>query len=270
MADDIEKPEMPKGGGKKAKVARGALQAVGGAVPLVGGLVSAVAGAWSEHEQEQVNRFFDHWIRMLHDELKEKEETIIEIMARLDMQDEEVIKRVESPQYQSLLKKAFRDWSGAESNDKRVFIRNILTNAAQTSISSDDVIKMYLDWLEKYSLMHFQVIAAIYNQRGITRGGMWRSIGKGDVREDSADADLFKLLIRDLSTGGIIRQHRETDYYGNPIAKRPQRRPKGSGPKPAVSAFDDVEEYELTDLGKQFVHYAMTEQTVKIEFDQSD
>ena len=32
-----------------------------------------------------------------------------------------------------------------------------------------------------------------------------------------------------------------------------------------VSAFDDNEPYELTELGKQFVHYAMTDLPLKIE-----
>jgi hypothetical protein len=69
-----------------------------------------------------------------------------------------------------------------------------------------------------------------------------------------------------LSTGGIIRQHRDTDYHGNFIAKTPERRPKGSGPKPIVSAFDNNEGYELTELGSQFVHYAMTDLPPKIAF----
>lgn len=90
------------------------------------------------------------------------------------------------------------------------------------------------------------------------------------MREDSAEADLYRLLFRDLSTGGIIRQHRETDYLGNFIAKAPERRPKGSGPKPMVSAFDDDEGYELTELGKQFVHYAMSDIPPKIEFKHED
>lgn len=114
--------------------------------------------------------------------------------------------------------------------------------------------------------MHFQVIGAIYNSNGISRGEIWTKIGKGSVREDSADADLYKLLFRDLSTGGIIRQHRERDYHGNIIPKTPQRRPKGSGPKPPVSAFDNEERYELTALGNQFVHYAMTDLPLKIDF----
>jgi hypothetical protein len=262
MTDDSELPESSK----KAKYTRGAMQVAGGVIPFAGGLLSAIAGAWSESEQEKVNRFFEHWVRMLEDELKEKQETIIEIMGRLDLQDEAISKRVESREFQSLVKKTFREWSGAESEDKRVYIRNILTNAAASAVSSDDVVRLYLDWINQYSEMHFQVIAAIYNSNGITRGAIWQKIGKGRVREDSADADLYKLLIRDLSTGGIIRQHREVDYRGNFIAKKAESRTKGSGSKPMVSAFDNDEGYELTELGSQFVHYAMTDLPMRIEF----
>ena len=227
-----EENEFPESG-KVAKISRGALSVIGGAVPFAGGVFSAISGAWSENEQDKVNSFFKHWVQMLQDELKEKEETIIEIMARLDLQDEKIANRVESKEYQSLVKKTFREWSGAESEDKRVYIRNILANAAATQVSSDDVIKLYIDWINLYSDMHFQVIGAIYNSDGITRGAIWSKIGKGTVRENSADADLYKLLFRDLSTGGIIRQHREVDRFGNFIPKPTQRRPKGSGRKPA-------------------------------------
>ncbi len=248
------------------KVSRGALQTLGGAIPFAGGLFSAIAGAWAEHEQEQANKFFKHWLGMLEDELKEKEETIIEIMARLDFQEEKIKERVHSKEFQSLVKKTFRDWAAAESDQKRMYIRNILVHAASCEVSSDDVIRMFIDWINTYSELHFQVIGAIYNSGGITRGEIWRKIGKEPVREDSADADLYKLLIRDLSTGSIIRQHRETDYYGNFISKLPDRRPKGSGPKPPVSAFDNNEKYELTALGNQFIHYAMTELPLRIQF----
>lgn len=265
MTENNSEMSIPKTT-KVAKYTRGAMQAIGGAIPFAGGILSAVAGSWSEGEQEKVNHFFEQWIKMLQDELKEKENTIFEIMSRLDLQDEKTSKRVESKEYQSLLKKTFREWSGAESSEKRIYIRNILCNAAATSISSDDVVRMYIDWINQYSEMHFQVIAAIYNSDGITRGAIWKKIGKGPVREDSADADLYKLLIRDLSTGGVVRQHREVDYMGNFIPKTPTHRPKGSGPKQLVSAFDNEEGYELTELGKQFVHYAMTDLPLKIEF----
>lgn len=265
MEDD--KKNLPVGG-STPKVIRGVLQVIGGAVPFAGGLLSAAAGAWSENEQERVNNFFRHWIKMLEDEIKEKERTILEIMARLDIHDEEIAKRLESKEYQSLLKKTFREWSGAESENKRIYIRNILANAAASSMTSDEVVRLFIDWLKTYSELHFKVIAVIYKHgtNGVSRGGVWNDLGKEAVMENSADADLFKLLFRDLSTGGVIRQHREVDYYGNFIAKTPQRRPKGSGPKPVTSAFDDEDSYELTELGKQFVHYAMTDLPLKIEY----
>lgn len=263
MADNEDSP-VPESG-KGAKISRGALQVAGGAIPLAGGFLSAIAGAWSEKDQEKVNRFFEHWIRMIQEELKEKEKTVAEIMARLDLQDENITKRLESEGYQSLVKKTFRDWAGVESEEKRIFLRNILSNAAATTITSDDVIRLFLEWVSTYSELHFKVIGAIYNSAGITRAGIWAKIGKNQVREDSADADLYKLLIRDLSTGGIIRQHRETDYYGNYIKKQ-SRGGKGEGSDRLKSAFDDIEQYELTQLGQQFVHYAMTELPPKIEY----
>ena len=254
------------------KVIRGALQAIGGVVPFAGGLFSAAAGAWSENEQERVNKFFRHWIKMLEDEIREKEKTILEIMARLDIHDEEIAKRLESKEYQSLLKKTFREWSGAESEAKRIYIRNILANAAASNMTSDEVVRLFIDWLKAYSELHFKVIAVIYQHgtNGVSRNGVWNDLGKKPVAENSAEADLFKLLFRDLSTGGVIRQHREIDYYGNFVPKTPQRRPKGSGPKPVTSAFDDEDSYELTELGKQFVHYAMTDLPLKLEYKPHD
>lgn len=38
-------------------------------------------------------------------------------------------------------------------------------------------------------------------------------------RDDSAEADLFRMLIRDLSIGGVIRQPRESDYGGRFLKK---------------------------------------------------
>ena len=73
------------------------------------------------------------------------------------------------------------------------------------------------------------------------------------------------MLIHDLSTGHIIRQFRETDYSGNFI-KAERSKNQGNGSQLMTSAFEDGKPYELTALGVQFVHYAMTEITVKIQY----
>lgn len=254
-------------GSKITKVVRGGMQITGGIVPFAGGLLSAAAGAWSESEQEKVNSFFKEWVKMLEDEIMEKEKTILEIVARLNIHDEEISKRMKSGEYQSLLKKTFREWAGAESEEKRQYIRNILSNAAASAVASDDVVRLFIDWLKNYSEMHFHVVGAIYNSGGISRGEVWEKIGKKIVREDSADADLYKLLFRDLTMGSIIRQHKEKTYDGRFLKEPPQKRPKGyTVSREMKSAFDRKEKYELTDLGQQFVHYAMTDLPLRIEY----
>jgi hypothetical protein len=248
------------------KYSRASLNVASGAIPFLGGVLAAIAGMWGEAEQEQANKILNQWIQMLEDELKEKGKTIAEIMARLDMQDEETLKRVESEEYQSLLKKSFRKWSSIDSESKREKIRNILSNAASTSMVSDDVVSLFIDWIDAYSDFHFEVIGKVYQQEGITRGGIWLSLNRPRVQENSADADLYKMLIRDLSMGGVMRQHRQTDWQGNFIKKAPEKSPKGSGSRAMTSAFDDTEKYELTELGRQFVHYAMNELAPRITF----
>ncbi|TIR05320.1 MAG: hypothetical protein E5X37_27115 [Mesorhizobium sp.] len=266
--DKIDKDELEPDGRKKA--ARAAINAIAGAIPFVGGLISAGAGYWSEQEQEQVTNILRQWLQILEDELREKGKTIAEIVARLDMKDETIKERIESPEYHALLKKAFRNWSSIDTEYKRERIRNILANAAAAKTTSDDVIKLFIDWMDLYSDFHFEVIGEIYRSPGITRGAMWDNLDKPDVREDSAEADLFKMLIRDLTLGSVIRQHGPTDYDGN-FLRRPtaKRSAPGHAPRTAKSAFDEVEPYELTDLGKQFVHYAMNEITAKIEFQET-
>lgn len=268
MADTVYPDDFPEGA-KGGKIIRGALNAAGGLIPFAGGLVSAAASAWGEHEQDRMNGFFRHWIDMLRAEMEEKQQTILEIMQRIDLTDQEQADRIESPQYQSLLRKSFRDWAGAESEEKRGWVRNVLSNAAVSSICSDDVVRLFLDWIKNLSELHLMVIGKFYNQDGITRREVWARLGREPVREDSAEADLFRLLIRDLSTGGLIRQHRQTDWNGNFVKKQPQRGSRGSASNTHKSAFDDGESYELTALGKQFVHYAMTEVPIKLTYDPS-
>jgi hypothetical protein len=52
MANNISPDDFPEGH-HAGKFIRGGLQIVGGAVPFAGGLLSAVAGAWSEGEQDK-------------------------------------------------------------------------------------------------------------------------------------------------------------------------------------------------------------------------
>jgi hypothetical protein len=246
---------LGKGNGPKA--ARFALACLG-AIPGVGGAISGAAASWSEEEQAEYNRIFAAWLKLQEDEIREIGITIFEVMARIDQSNEEIRKRIESPEYLQLVKKCFRDWSAAESEEKRRLIRNLLSNAAATTICSDDVVKMFIAWIDMYSEAHFAVIRQVFKSQGATRQEIWNAIHGKSVREDSADADLFKLLIHDLSTGHVIRQHRPVDYYGNFIRSTPKKQ-TGTPSRVLTSAFDDDKQYELTELGKQFISYTMNE-----------
>ena len=235
------------------RVARFALACLGG-IPVVGGAFAGAGGAWSEADQEHFNRVFAAWMKLQEAEVIEIGLTVAEILTRLDLNDEKVRERIEGPEYLALIKKCFRDWSAAESEDKRVLIRNLLLNAASHRICSDDVVRMFIQWIDTYSEAHFAVVKHIYKNEGCTRAETWAGVHGGTVREDSAEADLFKLLFHDLSTGHVIRQRREKHYFGQFVKSNPKPR---SNSHVMTSAFDDEKAYELTELGRQFVRYTM-------------
>jgi hypothetical protein len=57
---------------------------------------------------------------------------------------------------------------------------------------------MFINWIDVYSESHFAVIRKVYKNPGTTRQEIWGAIHGAAVGENSAEADLFKLLIHDL------------------------------------------------------------------------
>ena len=98
-----------------------------------------------------------------------------------------------------------------------------LCNAAASKLTSDDVVKLFIKWIDDYSKAHFAVIRDVYKHPGSSRHDIWVRITRAQVR-GSAEADLFRLLIHDLSVGRVIRQHREKDYHGNFLKAWPKHR----------------------------------------------
>ena len=113
-----------------------------GLPPGFTGVFSAAGGHWSEAEQKKLNDFFRHWLDMLKAEMAEKQRTIIEIAERLDLNDEEIADRVSSEDYQSLLRKGFRDWSGTKASRSAFWSETfcptlgLLASSATTSCDS--------------------------------------------------------------------------------------------------------------------------------------
>jgi hypothetical protein len=170
--------------------------------------------------------------------------------------------RIESEEYLALVRKAFRAWDQADTEQKREYIKRLIANAGASTLCPDDLIRLFLDWLERYHEAHFKVMREIFKNPGITRHEIWANIHGEFPRDDSSEADLFRLLVGDLSTGRIIRQHRDTNYAGQFVAKT---RSKSQSSGVMKSAFDNEEPYELTELGKEFVHYVFSDIIRRIE-----
>ncbi len=249
-------------GQRKRKFIRFSVAALG-SIPWIGGFLSASAAMNAEKDQGSVNEFQRQWLEEHHQKILKLGETLMKMLDQLESLGDEVQERIESPEYLALVRKGFRTWDQADTDEKRELIRQLLSNACATKLCPDDLVRLFLDWIATYHEAHFRVIKEVYQNRGITRGKIWDRIAETRPREDSAEADVYKLLIRDLSMGGVIRQHREKDAYGHYLKKSSRGRSR-SGSDMMKSAFDDTERYELTELGAQFVHYTMSEVVPRI------
>jgi len=235
-----------------------------GSIPWVGGFISAAISLKTEEGSIRQNNIQTQWLDEHETKMKRLGETINDVGQRFENLGEQVEERIQSESYLDIVRKSFRSWDKADTNEKREYIRNLISNSAGTRLCSDDVVRLFIDWLNLYHEAHFSVIRKIYQEPGCTRYDIWMSIYGEIVREDSADADLFKLLIRDLSTGGVIRQARDTTADGRFLKKRPTKGGKQTS-RTIESAFENSKPYILTELGKQFVHYTMTELVPRID-----
>jgi hypothetical protein len=251
---ELEKGRSPRWQRMLKKFVAAAL----GSVPWVGGFLSAAAAVPDEEAAHRENDLRTQWLEEHQAKIGQLYGTLNDVSERFEKLGPDIEERVESPEYLALVRQAFRTWDRAETDDKRRYVANLLANAAGTRLSSDDVVRLYIAWLDQYHESHFMVIREIFKHPGITRYDVWDQLFGEFPREDSAEADLYRMLIRDLSTGGVIRQSRATNSAGQFLRKRPVRRP-GGAPSTMESAFEDTKPYELTELGKQFVHYTMNE-----------
>ncbi len=251
---------VTKGEWKKyTRVAMAALSSI----PWVGSLIGAAATLSSENEQEKINQVIFLWVQEHQEKLRELATTLNAVFERFEKFGDRIEERIRSDEYISLVKGTFRRWDYAETMEKKEMLRKLITNAGGISIVQDDWVRMFLDWIEQYHELHFRVIAEIHSKPGITRREMWMNI-KGSIPTDSsAEADLFKLLIDDLTRGRVIRQQRQINSQGE-FLKKTSHGPKLPASSVMESPFDSKDPYVLTELGTGFVQYVMNELTPQI------
>lgn len=250
VADRLAK-ETRSGYGKYARF----IAAVLSGVPWVGSVIGAAGSFTGEAGQERVNDLVKEWLDEHQRRLQDLDAAIRDILGRIESIGEQARARIETEEYLSLVRQGFRAWDDAATAEKRQLVQKLLANAAASGITSDDVVRLFIDWIRQYHEVHFRVIRHVHAHAGATRAEVWRSMSRFEPRENSPEADLFRMVIRDLSTGGVIRQERDTNRNGQFIKKRAKKASSGT----MTSAFDDEDGYELTGLGRQFVHYAMSD-----------
>lgn len=248
-------------GTKYAKYARFVLSVLG-VLPWVGPFLSAGGAYWAEGEQGRVNLMLQQWLQEHAAKIDSLRDTLVVMMNRLEQLGDVAEERLKDEKYLGLVRFGFRVWDEAESQEKRDRVRKTLTHAAASRICNDDVVRLFLTWLRTYDDLHMQIVRVLYQNPGATRAFIWEQIHGEYAREDSAEADLYRLMIFDLNTGRVLRQQRETDAYGRFV--RARQKPRGRRPTHLESAFEDEKPYVLTELGSQFVHYAMTELVPRI------
>jgi hypothetical protein len=236
-----------------------------GSIPWVGGFLSAAGSYTAEEGSLKRDSLQTQWLEEHQMKIRLLRDTLEQIQQRFESLGASVEERIQSEEYLTLVRQSFRIWDEAATHEKRRYIRNLVINSAGTRLCSDDVIRLFLDWLELYHETHFAVIREVFKNPGSTRFDVWSNLYGETPREDSAEADLFKLLIRDLSTGGVIRQERDINQFGQFVRSKPQRARRTTAPTTLESAFEDTKPYVLTELGKQFVHYTMNEVVTRIE-----
>ena len=250
---------------KKKRIQEAIILAAFGGIPWVGAVIAAASSYRASENTSRTEDLMTQWLKEHEGKFEELKATLEQMFARFDSLGRDIHTRIESTEYLSLVRKSFRQWDEAETQEKRGLIVKLITHAAGTRICSDDILRLFLDWMAQYHEAHFAVIKEIFKNPGVTRYDIWIAVyGEAVPREDAPEADLYRMLIRDLSTGGVIRQARETDAEGR-FRKKTTAPRRMSRSSTMESSFEDTKQYVLTGLGGQFVHYTMTELVTRIE-----
>lgn len=251
-------------GGEWKKYSRVAMAALG-SVPWVGSILSAGATFSAEKEQGKANKLLFLWIKEHEIKLKELSLALSSIFAKFESFGDRIEERIESEEYITLVRKTFRAWDCADTQEKKEFFKKIITNAGGMDMCPDDLLRLFIEWVDRYHEAHFAVIREVRKNKSITRGAIWDNINplvKERPRDDSAEAGLFGYLIRELTLGGVIHQEKRTNSSGQFVkSKRIQRVTNGT----MESHFEDTKPIVLTELGKEFVHYVLDDLAPQLE-----
>ena len=169
LTAELEKAEPSKRGRILEKVFLAALSVI----PWVGGVLTAAETYRTDEGNVRLNKIQTQWLEEHQKKIALLAQTLQGIGIRLNSFGEEIDERIQSEEYLALVRKAFRIWDESDTEEKRRLLSNVLTNAAGTRVCSDDVIRIFMDWIRMYSEVHFAIMREVYKNPGSTRYDMW-------------------------------------------------------------------------------------------------
>ena len=95
-------------------------------------------------------------------------QTLHDVTQRFETLGDQIDERIQSEEYLALVRRAFRAWDRADTGEKRRYVVNLISYAAGTRLCSDDVLRLFIDWLDLYHEAHFAAIRETYRNPGTT------------------------------------------------------------------------------------------------------
>src|SRR5882762_125166 len=111
-------------GGRGRKYSRFVMAALG-SIPWVGGLIAAAASLSAEKDQQKISDLQRLWLDEHKGKVQELGNTLNDIFGRLDNFGPEVQERIESPEYLALVRKSFRSWDEADTEEKKRMLKKL-------------------------------------------------------------------------------------------------------------------------------------------------
>ena len=111
----------------------------------MGGVIAAAASLSAESDQQKISDLQKLWLEEHKAKILELGTTLNDIFDRLDSLGPEIQQRIESPAYLALVRKSFRSWDEADTQDKKQILKKLIANAGGKNLRPDDLIRLFIN-----------------------------------------------------------------------------------------------------------------------------
>jgi hypothetical protein len=239
--------------------ARAIAVAIASAIPGVASIAAAQQSLRDDRLAAEVREILEDWLESLEHRVVLLRRDTNWLIGRIEELGDEAIVSAQRPEFLTLVRKAFMAWDRADSDSKRHYLVQLLVNHAGAPLTDDDVVRLFVDWIDRFDESHFRILRSVYRHRPANKLIAGRELFGAQLPVDaSAKAGLFRELWRELNMGSLVRDARAIEG-GRFRRKETSRTPRGAR-SPYLDPTFDEDEVELTELGSEFVQYVLGDQ----------